>query len=134
MGIEIAAIFGAIYAWFGGHQLVGYLVFCMLIDFLTGLLAAAKERKINSSIATNGWIVKSAIMLAVGFAWVMEPLILERIGDYHMGEIVTLGFIAAQAISIVENLGRAGVPMPVWFRDLFVKLASQFANQPRPKA
>lgn len=120
----IFAAYTYIVAWMGGHQLITYLLFSMFMDLLTGLAAAAKERKINSSIATNGWIIKTAVILAVCFAWGIEPLIDSRVGDIPLGETVTLGFIASESISVIENLGRAGVKMPTWFLNVFQKLKS----------
>ncbi len=123
-------------AFAGAHQLLTYLLFSMFMDLLTGLAAAAKERKINSSIATNGWIVKTAVLLAVCFAWGIEPLVDSRLGDIPLGETVTLGFIASESISVIENLGRAGVRFPRWFVNVFEKLKSDagVADQDQTKA
>lgn len=131
---EITGLVRGVLTWFSGHELVGYLTFVMVCDLLTGLTAAAKLKQINSSIAANGWIRKSAILLAVTFAWVMEPLVAERTGVAGIGEIVTLGFIATESVSIVENLNRSGVAMPVWFTTLFTKLTPAADETPKRRA
>ena len=113
-----------ILAWFFQHITIGTFMFVMSMDLVTGLLASAKERKLISSVATNGWIKKCGILLAVVFAFGMEPFVLANMGPYYVGELVTLGFIGAECISIIENLGRAGVVMPVWFKSMFVKFAN----------
>lgn len=120
---EVTGLYALATGWVWGNQLVGYLMFAMICDLISGVMAAAKSRNVNSSIATDGWIRKSAILLAVCFAWVMEPLIVEKVGAFPIGEVVTLGFISSETISIIENLGRAGVVMPDWFKGVFGKLS-----------
>ena len=124
-------VFSAILAWFAHYPLVGYLMFAMFMDFLTGVTAAMIEKKLNSSIGTKGWVVKSAVLLGVCFAIGMEPLIIEKIGNFPVASLITLGFIAVEGISVIENLGRSGVTMPTWFTGMFVKLQDKDAAKDR---
>lgn len=125
-------LFTLIITWFFNHITVGTFMFVMTMDLMTGLLASAKERKLISSVATNGWIKKCGILLAVVFAFGMEPFVIATIGPYYVGELITLGFIGAEVISIIENLGRAGVVMPSWFKVMFQKF--QASQEVAPKA
>lgn len=84
-----------------------YIVLAFIVfDVLTGLLAAMRERKINSSISFNGIITKLGELLALFFLSLLDTYFLTN------GLIIKTGvglLLIYEGISIVENFSRIGV-------------------------
>ena len=110
----------------GGMTLVAFLMVC---DILSGVFKAiAKKRGINSTIGTNGLIRKAGVLLALLVFIVMDSLIefnfvtiipseilsVFKLEEAHIGlSHVMLGFFGLfELVSLFENLGEVGVPLP----------------------
>ena len=110
----------------GGMTLV---VFLMICDILSGVFKAiAQKRGINSTIGTNGLIRKAGVLLALLVFIVIDSLIefnfvtiipseilsVFKLEEAHIGlSHVMLGFFGLfELVSLFENLGEVGVPLP----------------------
>ena len=110
----------------GGMTLV---VFLMICDILSGIFKAiAQNRGINSTIGTNGLIRKAGVLLALLVFIVIDSLIefnfvtiipseilsVFKLEEAHIGlSHVMLGFFGLfELVSLFENLGEVGVPLP----------------------
>ena len=92
------------------------LVICMIIDYLSGLMVAGifhKSKKsdngaLNSSTGLKGLCKKCMVLF-----WV---IIMAQVGKVtnmeYLRNAVIIGFIANEFISIAENAGLMGVPLP----------------------
>lgn len=109
---------GSIVAWmFGGwtKDLSTLLIF-MGIDFAMGLLIAgfwkksskSKSGTLSSYSAWKGLIRKGVSLLVVLVAYRLDV----TLGMDYIKTMVIIAFIANEGISIVENAGIMGVPMP----------------------
>ncbi len=92
------------------------LLIFMAIDFFTGLLVAGVFKKSNKSDtgALNskaGWKGLCKKCLTLFFVIIAHRLDVELGIDYIRTSAI-LGFIANEAVSIVENAGLMGVPLP----------------------
>lgn len=93
------------------------LMILMGIDFITGLMIAALWKKsgksesgaLNSVSAWIGLCRKGASLLVVLIAYRLDL----TLGMNYIRTAVIIAFIANEGISIVENLGIMGVPMPI---------------------
>ena len=88
-----------------GNEWLVVLVF-IVIDVSTGLLASAKERKIDSSISYVGLIKKMSLFLVLAFVTFIDALFTAN------GTILKTGLtliIATEGISIIENFSRIGI-------------------------
>ncbi len=101
---------------FGGwsHTLTTLLIF-MAVDFLSGLIVAMMEKsaKTNTGATSSkccwwGLIKKLFTLIMVGVA---HRLDIELGTDYIMNA-VAIAFMVNELISLVENIGLMGVPMP----------------------
>ena len=105
------------------------VVFLMICDILSGIFKAiAQNRGINSTIGTNGLIRKAGVLLALLVFIVMDSLIelnfvtiipseilsVFKLEEAHIGlSHVMLGFFGLfELVSLFENLGEVGVPLP----------------------
>ena len=110
----------------GGMTLV---VFLMICDILSGIFKAiAQKRGINSTIGTNGLIRKAGVLLALLVFIVVDSLVelnfvtlipseilsLFKLGQTHIGlsHVMLCFFGLFELVSLFENLGEVGVPLP----------------------
>lgn len=86
------------------------LVVLMVIDYVTGFLGAIKNKQVNSEVMFWGGIRKGLILAVV----VVAVLLDEMVGN-HQPILRTLAiyfYVAREWISVTENLGILGVPLP----------------------
>lgn len=121
MKIKICATIGvfggAIAALLGGWTTsLATLVAFMIIDYISGVIVVGvfhKSKKTESgslkSVAgAKGLCKKGMILLCVLIAYRLDL----ATGVNYIREAVIIGFMSNELISIVENAGLMGVPMP----------------------
>ena len=108
---------GAVAAAFGGWDAtMTALLVCISVDYLSGSLVALVFRNsnksetgsYNSSYGLRGLCRKGLMLLFVLVAVCLDALL----GADYIRDAVCIGFCTNEVLSIVENLGLAGVPMP----------------------
>ena len=93
---------------FGGlDALFTALLVCIAADYVTGVLAALYERKLNSEVGFRGILRKVAILLIVVLAHMIET----AASVSGVRDLVIGFYIANEGISILENAGRMNVPV-----------------------
>lgn len=109
-GSMLAAAFG------GWDTALIALVICMGVDYVSGSIVALvfhNSRKsetgaYNSTYGLKGLCKKGLMLLFVIVAVQVDRLM----GSEYVRDAVCIGFCTNEVLSIVENLGLAGVPMP----------------------
>lgn len=118
----IGAVGGTIAALFGGwNAAIGALIICMAVDYLTGLIVAgifhaspkSEGGGLESVAGWKGLARKFVTLLIVLVANQMDVLL----GVAYLRDAVIIGFCANECISILENAGLMGMPIPQIFRD-----------------
>jgi len=139
--ITIGIIGGAITSALGGWDaLLKALVIFIFIDYVTGLIVAgvfhaskkSETGALESRASMKGLFRKMGILLAV---WMSVQLDLV-IGTDFVRNTVIISFLASEGISIVENLGLMGLPMPailVNALDVLRKKAEEDAKKMHPE-
>ena len=114
----VAGIAGAAAAWlFGGWDaaLMG-LVICMAADYISGSLVALvfhKSRKTPTGAYDSGYGLKGLCKKGLMLLFVVVAVQADRLlGADYVRDAVCIGFCVNEILSIVENLGLAGVPLP----------------------
>lgn len=105
------AIGGAIASYlFGGWEvLIQTLLIFVMIDYVTGMAAAGVKGKLSSAIGFRGIAKKVFIFVIVAIAHRVDLML----GDAHLFRDATIFFyIANELLSIIENGGVIGVPIP----------------------
>ncbi|SDX38882.1 holin family protein [Paenibacillus sp. CF384] len=120
----ITALFGSLVTFSFGMwpESLTLLLVAMGTDYITGITAAIKEKKLNSSIGSWG-IARKGIMLVVILLAHRVDILLE-LSSIAMGGAIYF-YLANELISITENLGRIGVPMPDRLRQLIEVLKNK---------
>ena len=109
--IVIAAVGTLMSAWLGGWDAaLKVLVVLMVIDYVTGFLGAIKNKQVNSEIMFWGGIRKGLILAVV----VVAVLLDEMVGNPEpiLRTLAIYFYVAREGISVTENLGILGVPLP----------------------
>jgi toxin secretion/phage lysis holin len=93
------------------------LLVAMAIDYITGVTAAIKRKKGLNSLAGTWGLARKGIMLLVILLAHRIDLLLGFESNIAMSGAIYF-YLANEFISILENIGRIGVPLPVWLREL----------------
>lgn len=109
-GSFIAGLFGG---WSSGMTT---LLICMMIDYMTGLIIAGVFKRspksengaLESRAGFKGLCRKGMVLLFVLIAYRLDL----TLGTEYIRDAVVIGFISNEVISIVENAGIMGVPVP----------------------
>lgn len=110
VGSAIAALFG------GWDEALVTLVIFMVIDYVSGLIVAgvfhaSKKTESGTLESRAGW--KGLCRKGVTLLFVLVAHRLDMaIGVDYIRNAVIIGFIANELISIVENAGLMGIPLP----------------------
>ncbi len=116
--LSIIGIAGSFFAsLFGGFDAaLKTLVMFMAVDYITGLIVAgvfhkSKKTKNGTLESGAGWrgICRKGVTLLVVLVACRLDLMM---GANFIRDTVVIAFIANEAISIVENAGLMGVPVP----------------------
>lgn len=110
-------VLGAAASLFGGWDgCIATLVILMGIDYITGLLVAgvfhASKKSKNGSLESRAGF-KGLCRKGVTMLIVLIAAMLERVsGVGFIRDAVVIAYIASELISITENAGLMGVPIP----------------------
>lgn len=97
------------YLWGGWSELLSILLTFVAIDYVTGILAAGKEGKLSSRVGFKSIPKKIMIFVLVAVGHLID----NAIGDSHMfRDAVIFFYLANELLSILENAGRIGLPIP----------------------
>ena len=121
MKVKLCSLFGVmggmIAAALGGWDTaLQTLIIFMVADYATGVAVAGifhKSKKtetgrLKSIAGAKGLAKKGMILLAVLIAYRLDL----TAGTTYIRDMVILAFVANEALSIIENAGLMGVPMP----------------------
>ncbi|GAA0379054.1 phage holin family protein [Bacillus horti] len=97
------------YLWGEWTALLNVLFVLVIIDYISGLVASGFEGKISSNTGMKGIAKKVFIFAIVAIAHLVDT----ALGESHLFRDAAIFFyIANELISIIENGGRMGVPIP----------------------
>ena len=110
VGAAIAALLG------GWDMALQTLCIFMAIDYLSGLIVAgvfkastkSESGALESRAGLKGLLRKMAMLCAVLMAYYLDRVA----GTDFVRDATCMGFIANEALSIIENMGLMGVPIP----------------------
>ena len=110
LGSGIALLFG------GWNSSLTTLLIFMGIDYITGIIVAGVFHKstksengaLESKAGLKGLLRKAVILLVVIVAYRLDV----AIGTTYIRDAVCIAFIVNETLSIIENVGLMGVPMP----------------------
>ena len=121
------------------YPLLIVLLFLMIIDYISGMLAAKKEALDHPNDKNYGWSSKKsaigiykkigyivAICVAVSTDFIIMKYLQEMNYEYTydtaFGTLVVVWYVLNELLSIVENAGRMGAPLPEFLKKIISQL------------
>lgn len=102
----------------GQSGLIHVLVWLIVIDIATGITKSFKEKETNSTTGLFGVVKHALVMLLTFVVSVYVPLFgFNTVAQFFVGYL-----IVSYAISILENWGALGLPMPKFVIERLEKL------------
>lgn len=120
----LLAFTGGVLGWiFGGFDSLIYaLTAFVAIDYLTGILLAIRDKKLSSEVGYKGIVKKFLIFMIVSMGNIIDNYILGT--GSTLRTLVIMFYLANEGISILENAGQLGLPIPKKLKDAIEKLNS----------
>ena len=124
--------FMAVGGWLG-HFMGGVdgvlitLLIIMIVDYVTGVMCGIYEKNLSSEIGWKGIFRKVLIVLLVGIANLIDITVIKS--GAVLRTAVIFFYISNEGISILENAGRMGLPIPKKLRDVLAQLHKEGKNE-----
>ena len=121
----IQAVFTALGGWLGWFLggcdgLIYALIAFVVIDYITGLMCAVVNKQLSSEVGFNGIFKKVLIFILVGTGNIVDK---QLIGSGSVLRTAVIFFyLSNEGISIIENAGILGLPIPQKLKDVLAQL------------
>lgn len=117
----IGAVLGFMYGEVTG--LFWALVAFMVLDYISGILAAISFRKLSSKVGFKGIAKKLLILVFVSVGHITDTYVLGGV-PVAMTAVI-LFYIANEGISIVENATELGLPVPQKIKNVLEQIKNK---------
>lgn len=113
------------------------LMIAMIIDYVTGMISAWHKAELSSKKGVFGIVKKVSylglVCVGMGVDWLIYSG-LHSVGvdlgyTIFFGVLVTIWLVINELISILENLGAIGVPLPKFLLKIIKKLKTTTENK-----
>lgn len=115
-----AAGTAATYLWGGWDAVLIALVTLACMDYLTGWAAAWVGRRLSSDVGRRGIAKKAGMFAIVALCNVIDQT--GGLGEPILRTLAIWWYMGNEALSILENLGEVGVPIPDRLRETLAVL------------
>ena len=122
---SIAGAVGAVLGFMYGEVtgLFWALSAFMATDYITGVVVAAINKQLSSEVGFRGLAKKLMILVFVSLGHIADMYVLG--GTPVAMSAVMLFYIANEGLSIIENAGNLGLPVPKKLKDIMVQLKKE---------
>ena len=122
-GIQLVfAVIGGWLGWFLGEcdGLMYALIAFVIADYVTGVMCAVSDKRLSSEVGFKGICRKVLIFVLVGMANILD---MHVIGTGCIVRTAVLFFyISNEGVSVLENAGHLGLPVPAKLLDVLEQL------------
>jgi toxin secretion/phage lysis holin len=111
---------GLTYIFGGWDTVLIVLTIFMALDYLTGVIAAIYNKTLSSDIGFKGLLKKFTVLIVLIIAVLLDRLL--NNDTWVFRTLVAYFYIANEAISLLENSARMGLPVPQKLLDILAQL------------
>ena len=127
----IQLIFSAIGGWLGYFLggcdgLLYALIAFVVIDYITGVMCAIISRELSSAVGFKGIFRKVLIFLLVGIANIIDVQVIGT--GAVLRTAVIFFYISNEGVSLLENAGHLGLPIPEKIKTVLEQLHDRAEN------
>lgn len=117
----IIAVFGGTvnYLWGGWDMALRTLLLFMLLDYILGVICGFQDKKLSSDTAFKGIIKKITMLIIVAVAVSVDNVVNAQ---GLIRGLALFYYIGTEGISILENGGKLGIPIPEKLKDALIQL------------
>ena len=121
----IQLAFAAIGGWLGWFMggcdgLLYALIAFVAADYITGVMCAIIDKKLSSEVGFKGIFKKVLIFMLVGVANILDVQVIGS--GCVLRTAVIFFYISNEGVSLVENAGHLGLPIPAKLKDVLEQL------------
>ena len=110
----------AAYLWGPWDALIIVLLAFVVTDYVTGVLGAATQGKLDSAVGFKGIMKKVMIFVLVAVGSLLDKII--PAANNAIRAAVCMFYIANEGLSILENAGVLGLPLPAVLKKWLAQL------------
>ena len=127
----ILGLAGSAICWaFGGWDTaMATLLVCICVDYISGSIVALvfhKSTKTETGAYNSAYGLKGLCKKCLMLLFVLVAVQIDRaLGADYVRDAVCIGFSVNEILSIIENLGLAGIPMP----EMVIKALEQLQKK-----
>ena len=103
------------------------LVIAIALDYISGIIKAFINKELSSKIGLKGILKKVGVLVIVALAVLLDKI---TGGTGAIRTLVIYYFVANEGLSIIENLGEAGLPIP----DVIKKALKSLKDESKGKS
>ena len=127
----IQLIFSAVGGWLGYFLggcdgLLYALIAFVVIDYITGVMCAIINRELSSEVGFKGIFRKVLIFLLVGIANIIDVQVIGT--GAVLRTAVIFFYISNEGVSLLENAGHLGLPIPEKIKTVLEQLHDRAEN------
>lgn len=129
MSQYVFAAFGGFLGWVvGGFDGLLYaLIAFVVIDYLTGVMASILKKELSSGVGFRGIFKKVVIFCLVAVGHIIDTYIIKN--GSMLRDAVIFFYLSNEGISILENAGRIGLPIPERLRSVLEQLKEEKTDE-----
>ena len=129
--VFVSAAFAGLLYYLGIVSIPIIMLICaMIIDYITGMLAASYNSELSSKKGIKGIVKKVGYLALVLASMIIDWLISQGLQQININlhysvffaVLVAVWLIINELISVLENLSRIGVPIPNFMKKLINRL------------
>ena len=113
-----------------GHEnlnILYALIVLVVLDYITGVCVAVKDGELSSTVGAKGISRKVVVFALVALSNIVDTYFLNSAGTLEA--ITILFYCTNEAISILENACKMGIPVPKKLRDALQLFKSKNSGQ-----
>lgn len=127
----IQLIFSAVGGWLGYFLggcdgLLYALIAFVVIDYITGVMCAIINKQLSSEVGFKGIFRKVLIFLLVGIANIIDVQVIGT--GAVLRTAVIFFYISNEGVSLLENAGHLGLPIPEKIKKVLEQLHDRAEN------
>lgn len=128
-GIQVAfTALGGFLGWFlgGADGFLYALIAFVAIDYISGVMCAISDKQLSSEVGFRGICRKVLIFILVGSGNIVDVYVLQN-GNVLRTAVIFF-YLSNEGISLLENAGRLGLPIPQKLKDILSQLHDKGGN------
>lgn len=122
-GIQLVfAVIGGWLGWFLGEcdGVMYALIAFVIADYVTGVMCAVSDKRLSSEVGFKGICRKVLIFVLVGMANILDMHVIGT--GCVLRTAVLFFYISNEGVSVLENAGHLGLPVPAKLLDVLEQL------------